>query len=174
MRWLIRLRSARFHDNRPVTADDILYSYRRVADPATALPARWQFATVDFSASRAHSRPPCCSPTTSLSPGGSPTRSSSCWTGGTSSGARRAGCRRSRPTPTPGACSRPNPVCRTRPEFRTQRIRRPGCTRAGWERRRTASGCSTTWTCTCRPAGASRSSGAPGRARPPSPAASPG
>ncbi|MEV0697001.1 ABC transporter substrate-binding protein [Saccharopolyspora sp. NPDC050389] len=54
-RWLIRLRSARFHDNRPVTADDVLYSYRRIADPATASPARWQFAAVDFTASRARS-----------------------------------------------------------------------------------------------------------------------
>ncbi|WP_425565111.1 ABC transporter substrate-binding protein [Saccharopolyspora taberi] len=54
-RWLVRLRQARFHDNRPVTADDVLYSYRRIADPATASPARRQFAAVDFAASRARS-----------------------------------------------------------------------------------------------------------------------
>ncbi|WP_010315035.1 ABC transporter substrate-binding protein [Saccharopolyspora spinosa] len=54
-RWLIRLRDARFHDNRPVTADDVLYSYRRIADAATASPARRQFAAVDFAASRARS-----------------------------------------------------------------------------------------------------------------------
>ena len=54
-RWLIRLRGARFHDGRPVTAEDVLYSYRRIADPATSATAAKQFATVDFAASRARS-----------------------------------------------------------------------------------------------------------------------
>jgi peptide/nickel transport system substrate-binding protein len=54
-RWLIRLRSARFHDGRPVTAEDVLYSYRRIADPATASPASKDFTEVDFAASRARS-----------------------------------------------------------------------------------------------------------------------
>lgn len=53
LRWRIRLRDARFHDGRPVTAEDVLYSYRRIADPATASPAEQQFAGVDFAASRA-------------------------------------------------------------------------------------------------------------------------
>ncbi|MER6987951.1 ABC transporter substrate-binding protein [Saccharopolyspora hirsuta] len=54
-RWSIRLRAARFHDDRPVTAEDVLYSYRRIADPATSSPARKQFLDVDFAASRARS-----------------------------------------------------------------------------------------------------------------------
>lgn len=54
-RWLIRLRDAKFHDGRPVTAEDVLYSYRRVADPATASPASGHFAEVDFTASRVRS-----------------------------------------------------------------------------------------------------------------------
>lgn len=54
-RWSVRLREARFHDGRPVTAEDVLYSYRRIADPATASPARKQFLDVDFAASRARS-----------------------------------------------------------------------------------------------------------------------
>ncbi|MER7080841.1 peptide/nickel transport system substrate-binding protein [Saccharopolyspora kobensis] len=54
-RWSIRLREARFHDGRPVTADDVLHSYRRIADPATSSPARKQFLDVDFAASRARS-----------------------------------------------------------------------------------------------------------------------
>lgn len=52
-RWSIRLRQARFHDGRPVTADDVLYSYRRIRDPATASAASKQFTDVDFAASRA-------------------------------------------------------------------------------------------------------------------------
>ncbi|GAB2736708.1 ABC transporter substrate-binding protein [Salinifilum aidingensis] len=51
-RWRVRLRRARFHDGRPVTAADVLYSYRRIADPATASPARSGFRGVDFTASR--------------------------------------------------------------------------------------------------------------------------
>ncbi len=52
LRWRIRLRQATFHDGRPVTAEDVLYSLRRVADPATASPSRQYFVKVDFAASR--------------------------------------------------------------------------------------------------------------------------
>ena len=54
-RWSIRLREARFHDGRPVTAEDVLHSYRRIADPATSSEAAKQFQDVDFAASRAAS-----------------------------------------------------------------------------------------------------------------------
>ena len=54
-RWRIRLRPARFHDGRPVTAEDVLYSYRRIADPATAATSSDHFADVNFAASRARS-----------------------------------------------------------------------------------------------------------------------
>ncbi|GAB3299156.1 ABC transporter substrate-binding protein [Parasphingorhabdus pacifica] len=54
-RWLIRLRPARFHDGRRVTAEDVLYSYRRIADPATSSAAAKNFNTVDFAASRTRS-----------------------------------------------------------------------------------------------------------------------
>lgn len=52
-RWRIRLRAARFHDGRPVTADDVLASFRRIADPATGATAAASYAGVDFAASRA-------------------------------------------------------------------------------------------------------------------------
>jgi peptide/nickel transport system substrate-binding protein len=52
-RWRIRLRPARFHDGRPVTATDVIASFRRIADPATAASAAQLFADVDFAASRA-------------------------------------------------------------------------------------------------------------------------
>ncbi|WP_459031299.1 ABC transporter substrate-binding protein [Pseudonocardia sp. DLS-67] len=52
-RWRIRLRAARFHDGRPVTAADVLYSFRRIADPATSALAAALFSGVDFAASRA-------------------------------------------------------------------------------------------------------------------------
>lgn len=54
-RWRIRLREARFHDGTPVTAEDVLYSYRRIADPATGSAAQPQFEGIDFAASRARS-----------------------------------------------------------------------------------------------------------------------
>ncbi|GAB3543926.1 peptide/nickel transport system substrate-binding protein [Actinopolyspora lacussalsi] len=54
-RWRIRLREARFHDNKPVTAEDVLYSYRRIADPATGSPAQPQLSGVDFESSKANS-----------------------------------------------------------------------------------------------------------------------
>lgn len=52
-RWRIRLRPARFHDGRPVTSADVLYSFRRIADPATVGVAAALFRGVDFAASRA-------------------------------------------------------------------------------------------------------------------------
>ncbi|EWC62398.1 Oligopeptide ABC transporter, periplasmic oligopeptide-binding protein OppA [Actinokineospora spheciospongiae] len=52
-RWRVKLRKAAFHDNKPVTAEDVLHSLRRVADPAVASSSRQYFATVDFGASRA-------------------------------------------------------------------------------------------------------------------------
>ncbi|MER7780067.1 ABC transporter substrate-binding protein [Streptomyces sp. NPDC096191] len=56
-RWTIRLRSdARFHDGSPVTAADVLWNYRRVADPATGAAAQQLFSGVDFTASTAKDR----------------------------------------------------------------------------------------------------------------------
>ncbi|MCD2197376.1 ABC transporter substrate-binding protein [Actinomycetospora endophytica] len=52
-RWRIRLRPARFHDGRPVTATDVIASFRRIADPATGASAAQLFTDVDFAASRA-------------------------------------------------------------------------------------------------------------------------
>ena len=51
-RWRIRLRSAEFHDGNPVTARDVLYSYRRAADPGTGSPSQELLTAVDFGASR--------------------------------------------------------------------------------------------------------------------------
>ena len=52
-RWRIRLRPTRWHDGRPFTAADVLYSFRRIADPATTATAAQLYADVDFAASRA-------------------------------------------------------------------------------------------------------------------------
>ncbi|MFJ7213652.1 ABC transporter substrate-binding protein [Amycolatopsis sp. NPDC098790] len=52
-RWHIRLRQASFHDGRAVTADDVLYSFRRIADPTLASSSRQYFVKVDFGLSRA-------------------------------------------------------------------------------------------------------------------------
>ncbi|MEV0009884.1 ABC transporter substrate-binding protein [Streptomyces sp. NPDC051840] len=54
--WRIRLRNARFHDGRPVTAADVLWNYRRIADPKTAASSQQLFAAVDFAACRASGR----------------------------------------------------------------------------------------------------------------------
>ncbi|MEJ2868068.1 ABC transporter substrate-binding protein [Actinomycetospora sp. OC33-EN08] len=54
-RWRIRLRSARWHDGRPVTATDVLATWRRIADPATSASAAASYRTVDFATSRAAS-----------------------------------------------------------------------------------------------------------------------
>ncbi|MET9532949.1 MULTISPECIES: ABC transporter substrate-binding protein [unclassified Streptomyces] len=52
-RWRIRLRKADFHDGKPVTAKDVLYSYRRAADPATGSPSQVLLSAIDFDATRA-------------------------------------------------------------------------------------------------------------------------
>jgi len=52
-RWQVTLRQARFHDGRPVTAADVLYSYRRIADPDQAFRAKASLEPIDLDASRA-------------------------------------------------------------------------------------------------------------------------
>lgn len=52
-RWHVRLRAAAFHDGTPVTAKDVLYSYRRAADPATGSPSQVLLSAIDFTASKA-------------------------------------------------------------------------------------------------------------------------
>jgi peptide/nickel transport system substrate-binding protein len=52
-RWRVTLREAAFHDGRPVTARDVLYSYRRIADPEQAFRAKASLEPVDLDASRA-------------------------------------------------------------------------------------------------------------------------
>ncbi|MFJ6075260.1 ABC transporter substrate-binding protein [Streptomyces sp. NPDC093065] len=52
-RWRIRLRKAEFHDGKPVTAKDVLYSYRRAADPATGSPSQVLLSAIDFDATEA-------------------------------------------------------------------------------------------------------------------------
>ncbi|AVZ71520.1 peptide ABC transporter substrate-binding protein [Streptomyces lunaelactis] len=51
--WRITLRKAAFHDGRPVTAEDVLYSYRRIADPKQAFRAQAALEPIDLGASRA-------------------------------------------------------------------------------------------------------------------------
>ncbi|GAQ58218.1 ABC transporter substrate-binding protein [Streptomyces acidiscabies] len=52
-RWQVTLREAEFHDGRPVTAQDVLYSYRRIADPAKAFRAKASLEPIDLAVSRA-------------------------------------------------------------------------------------------------------------------------
>lgn len=52
-RWQVTLRKATFHDGRPVTAADVLYSYRRIADPKQAFRARASLEPIDLDTSRA-------------------------------------------------------------------------------------------------------------------------
>ncbi|MFE1271992.1 ABC transporter substrate-binding protein [Streptomyces sp. NPDC058758] len=52
-RWKVTLREAVFHDGRPVTAEDVLYSYRRITDPKKAFRAKASLEPVDLAASRA-------------------------------------------------------------------------------------------------------------------------
>ncbi|MBO8183962.1 ABC transporter substrate-binding protein [Streptomyces spirodelae] len=51
-RWQVTLRKATFHDGRPVTAQDVLYSYRRIADPKKAFRAKASLEPIDLDASR--------------------------------------------------------------------------------------------------------------------------
>ena len=52
-RWQVTLREATFHDGSPVTAADVLYSYRRIADPDQAFRAKASLDPIDLDASRA-------------------------------------------------------------------------------------------------------------------------
>ncbi|MEV1063926.1 ABC transporter substrate-binding protein [Streptomyces sp. NPDC050263] len=52
-RWQVTLRKATFHDGKPVSAADVLYSYRRIADPKQAFRARASLDPIDLDASRA-------------------------------------------------------------------------------------------------------------------------
>ncbi|MEU9111047.1 ABC transporter substrate-binding protein [Streptomyces sp. NPDC048483] len=52
-RWKVSLRKAAFHDGSPVTARDVLYSYRRIADPRKAFRAKASLEPIDLKASRA-------------------------------------------------------------------------------------------------------------------------
>ncbi|MGW1491211.1 ABC transporter substrate-binding protein [Streptomyces sp. NPDC002402] len=52
-RWKVTLRKAAFHDGKPVTAQDVLYSYRRIVDPAKAFRAKASLEPIDLKASRA-------------------------------------------------------------------------------------------------------------------------
>ena len=52
-RWQVTLRQADFHDGKPVTARDVLHSYRRIADPKQAFRARASLEPIDLDASRA-------------------------------------------------------------------------------------------------------------------------
>ncbi|MFH8926887.1 ABC transporter substrate-binding protein [Streptomyces pristinaespiralis] len=52
-RWKVTLREAMFHDGRPVTAQDVLHSYRRITDPDKAFRAKASLEPLDLAASRA-------------------------------------------------------------------------------------------------------------------------
>ncbi|MEU5875787.1 ABC transporter substrate-binding protein [Glycomyces sp. NPDC047369] len=51
--WTVTLRDAVFHDGSPVRAADVLYSYRRIADPDDTFRARQDLAPIDLDASTA-------------------------------------------------------------------------------------------------------------------------
>ncbi|WP_432589838.1 ABC transporter substrate-binding protein [Streptomyces sp. HD1123-B1] len=55
-RWKVTLRKATFHNGKPVTAEDVLYSYRRIADPKRAFRAKASLEPIDLKASRAVGR----------------------------------------------------------------------------------------------------------------------
>ncbi|MFG1634168.1 ABC transporter substrate-binding protein [Pseudonocardia alni] len=55
-RWRIRLRDTTWHDGRPLTGEDVLFTLRRLADDATSATAASLFATVDHTASTARGR----------------------------------------------------------------------------------------------------------------------
>ncbi|MFI1932251.1 ABC transporter substrate-binding protein [Streptomyces sp. NPDC020330] len=52
-RWKVALREATFHDGKPVTAQDVLHSYRRITDPKKAFRAKASLEPIDLRASRA-------------------------------------------------------------------------------------------------------------------------
>ncbi|MEV3938208.1 ABC transporter substrate-binding protein [Glycomyces sp. NPDC049804] len=51
--WTVKLRQATFHDGSPVRAADVLYSYRRIADPDETFRAKQDLAPIDLDASKA-------------------------------------------------------------------------------------------------------------------------
>ncbi|MEQ4718617.1 ABC transporter substrate-binding protein [Nonomuraea sp. B19D2] len=51
--WRITLRQARFHDGRPVRAQDVLASYARITDPGKTFRAKSSLALIDLPNSRA-------------------------------------------------------------------------------------------------------------------------
>ncbi|MEU8686370.1 ABC transporter substrate-binding protein, partial [Streptomyces sp. NPDC048611] len=52
-RWTVKLRKATFHNGKPVTARDVLYSFRRIADPKKTFRAKASLEPLDLKASRA-------------------------------------------------------------------------------------------------------------------------
>lgn len=52
-RWKVTLRKATFHDGARVTAADVLYSYRRIADPKEGFRAKASLEPIDLKESRA-------------------------------------------------------------------------------------------------------------------------
>jgi peptide/nickel transport system substrate-binding protein len=52
-RWRITLREAAFHNGQPVRAQDVLFSYARIADPAQTFRAKSSLALIDLPNSRA-------------------------------------------------------------------------------------------------------------------------
>ncbi|MGW8377104.1 ABC transporter substrate-binding protein [Streptomyces sp. ODS28] len=52
-RWRVTLREADFHDGKPVTSEDVLYSFRRITDPKKAYRSKADLEPVDLDASRA-------------------------------------------------------------------------------------------------------------------------
>ncbi|MBN3931206.1 ABC transporter substrate-binding protein [Streptomyces verrucosisporus] len=52
-RWTVTLREAKWHDGKPVTAEDVLHSYRRIADPDRAFRAKASLEPIDLDDSRA-------------------------------------------------------------------------------------------------------------------------
>ena len=52
-RWRITLREATFHNGQPVRAQDVLFSYARIADPARTFRAKSSLALIDLANSRA-------------------------------------------------------------------------------------------------------------------------
>ncbi|MFE3110667.1 ABC transporter substrate-binding protein [Kitasatospora indigofera] len=51
--WTVKLRKATFHDGTTVTAEDVLYSYRRISDPKRAFRAKASLEPIDLAASKA-------------------------------------------------------------------------------------------------------------------------
>ncbi|UQA94876.1 ABC transporter substrate-binding protein [Streptomyces halobius] len=52
-RWTVTLREAAFHNGKPVTAADVLFSYRRITNPKKAFRSKADLEPIDLKASRA-------------------------------------------------------------------------------------------------------------------------